>query len=92
MSEAVAVGGLVRAAFGSWIERFGREPSPMKDDYARRIAGGRTWVLDEEGAIVGLVVLKDGPVALLTPNVAAAPIAQGKSYGVVVTSTRFAAC
>jgi len=53
----------------------------MHDDYARRIADGQAWVRDDEGQIVGLIVLKDGPEALLIPNVAVAPAAQGKGYG-----------
>ena len=79
--EADAILTLVRAAYERWAERFGRDPSPMHDDYARRIADGEAWVLDDERKIVGLVVLKDGPEALLIPNVAVAPSAQGKGYG-----------
>jgi ribosomal protein S18 acetylase RimI-like enzyme len=79
--EADAILALVRDAYGRWVERLGREPSPMRDDYARRIADGQAWILDDEGEIVGLVVLKDGPEALLIPNVAVAPAAQGKGYG-----------
>lgn len=53
----------------------------MRDDYARRIADGQAWVVEDERTIVGLVVLKDGPEALLIPNVAVTPAAQGKGYG-----------
>ena len=80
-SETEAIGALVHAAYGRWIERFGRDPSPMHDDYARRIADGQVWVLAAEGEVVGLIVLKDGPEAMLIPNVAVAPAAQGKGYG-----------
>ena len=80
-ADTEVIGSLVRAAYGVWVERFGREPSPMHDDYARRIADGQAWVLDDERQIVGLIVLKDGPEALLIPNVAVAPAAQGKGYG-----------
>ena len=47
-------------AYGRRIERLGREPSPMRDDDARRIADGQASVLEDEGELVGLVVLKDG--------------------------------
>jgi hypothetical protein len=30
--DASAVRTLVRASYAPWIERFGREPSPMQDD------------------------------------------------------------
>jgi len=82
-TEAEAVRALVRAAYARWIERLGREPSPMRDDYARRIADGQAWVLGpkDDGEIVGLILLKDGPEALLIPNIAVAPPAQGQGYG-----------
>jgi ribosomal protein S18 acetylase RimI-like enzyme len=80
-SEAVAIGALVRSAYGRWVERFGREPSPMRDDYGRRIADGQVWVMEAEGELVGLVVLKDGPEALLIQNVAVTPAEQGKGHG-----------
>ena len=80
-NDAGTVGALVREAYGRWVERFGREPSPMRDDYARRIADGQVWVLEEEGKLIGLVMLKDGPEALLIPNIAVAPAAQGQGYG-----------
>ena len=79
--EVGDVRALVREAYGRWVERFGREPSPMRDDYARRIGDGQVWVLEEEGKLIGLVMLRDGPEALLIPNVAVAPAAQGEGYG-----------
>jgi ribosomal protein S18 acetylase RimI-like enzyme len=80
-SDADAVRALVRAAYGRWVARFGREPSPMRDDYARRIADGQVWVLEEDAAIIGLIVLKDDPEALMIPNIAVAPVAQGRGHG-----------
>lgn len=80
-SEADAVHALVRGAYRTWVERLGREPSPMQDDYVQRIADGQLWVLQVEGEITGLVVLRDGPTSLLMPNIAVAPAAQGRGYG-----------
>ena len=71
----------MRDAYARWIERFGRKPSPMEDDYVRLIADGQAWVLEVEGELVGLVVLKDRPEALMIPNVAVASSAQGKGHG-----------
>jgi N-acetylglutamate synthase-like GNAT family acetyltransferase len=79
--ETDAVRALVCDAYEPWIARLGREPSPMHDDYVQRIADGQAWVLDVGGTIVGLVVLKDGPEALLMPNIAVAPAEQGKGHG-----------
>ena len=79
--EADAVRALVRGAYGRWIERLGREPSPMAGDSAQRIADGQLWILEEEGEIVGLVVPTERPEALLIQNVAVAPASQGKGHG-----------
>lgn len=81
-SDAETIRGLVRDAYAHYVERLGREPGPMNDDYPRRIAENQAWVLEEDGQIVGLVVLVgDRPEALLLENVAVAPAAQGKGYG-----------
>ena len=80
-SEVDTVRALVRDAYGHWVERLGREPGPMGDDYAQRIAEGQVWVMDAGGELVGLVVLAERPESLLLQNVAVAPAAQGKGYG-----------
>lgn len=81
--DADAIRALARAAYERWVARFGREPSPMRDDYdyARRIADGTVWILDEDEKITGLIVLTDGPDALMIPNIAVAPAAQGRGHG-----------
>ncbi len=53
----------------------------MHDDYVRRIDDGEAWVLEEAGELVGLVVLRDGLAALMLPNIAVAPAAQGRGHG-----------
>ena len=80
-SEADAVRGLVREAYAHYVARLGREPGPMGDDYAERIADGQVWVLEEECELVGVVVLTERPESYLLQNVAVAPAAQGKGYG-----------
>jgi ribosomal protein S18 acetylase RimI-like enzyme len=39
------------------------------------------WVLEEDAAIIGLIVLKDDPEALQISNIAVAPVVQGKGHG-----------
>lgn len=80
-NDAGAIGALIRAAYTPWIPRLGREPSPMQDDYAQRIADGQVWVLEEDGDLLGVVLLKDGPGTLLIPNIAVAPAVQGQGNG-----------
>ena len=80
--DVAAVGRLVRDAYGHYVARLGKEPGPMLDDYARRVADGQVWVLEEEGALAGVLVLEDAAGgALLLDNLAIAPAAQGKGHG-----------
>lgn len=79
--EADAVRTLVRAAYAHYVPRLGREPGPMRDDYARRITENQVWVLEEQCELVGVVVLAESPESFLLQNIAVAPIAQGRGYG-----------
>lgn len=73
---------LVADAYTPYVARLGKQPGPMLDDYGRRVADGKAWVLEEGGVLVGLVVLEDtGDGALLLDNVAVSPSAQGKGHG-----------
>lgn len=81
-AEAETLRRIVAAAYGHYIERMGKTPGPMLDDYPRRIAAGQAWVLERHGTIAGLVVLEgDGQDALLLDNIAVAPSAQGQGIG-----------
>lgn len=80
--DVAAVGRLVRNAYGHYVARLGKPPGPMLDDYARRVADGQVWVLEEKGALAGVLVLEDDEDgALLLDNIAIAPHAQGKGHG-----------
>jgi N-acetylglutamate synthase-like GNAT family acetyltransferase len=77
-----AVSQLVREAYGHYTARLGKQPGPMLDDYARRIADAEVWVLEDEGALAGILVLEEAEGgALLLDNIAIAPNAQGKGHG-----------
>ncbi len=76
--EAGALRGLVRAAYAEWVPAVGREPGPMLDDYAARIAAGEAWVVEQDGMLLGAIVLEEGGDALLLDNIAIAPAARGK--------------
>ncbi len=77
-----AVRQLVHDAYQHYVARLGKPPGPMLDDYALRIMQEQVWVLDDGGAMRGLLVLADADDdSLLLENVAVAPGAQGKGYG-----------
>jgi ribosomal protein S18 acetylase RimI-like enzyme len=72
---------VVDAAYGHYIARIGKPPGPMLDDYARRVADRQIWVLEDDGRIVGILVLEQGPFGLLLDNIAVLPDCQAKGFG-----------
>ncbi len=80
--EAATLRALVRAAYARWVPLVGREPAPMADDYAARIAAGEAWILPApDGSPLGALVMEDAADALLIDNIALAPAAQGQGLG-----------
>jgi GNAT superfamily N-acetyltransferase len=76
-----AVEAVVRAAYAPYVERIGRDPGPMLDDYAALIASGWVRVIEEDGEILGVIVLIPKEKSLLLDNVALSPGAQGRGFG-----------
>jgi ribosomal protein S18 acetylase RimI-like enzyme len=80
-ADEAAITGVVHDAYRHYIARIGREPGPMGDDYAARIAAGQSWVLDDAGAVAGIVVIEATPGHFLLDNIAVSPAFQGRGYG-----------
>lgn len=72
---------IVERAFGLYIERIGRRPAPMDDDYGARVAGGLVDVAEQDGELLGLIVLVVGDGFLLVETVAVDPSRQGHGVG-----------
>ena len=73
---------VVLAAFEVYVERLGGvQPWPMSLDYAEIIADGQTWVADDAGEVVGVLVLEDRADHLLLEVLAVAPGQQGSGIG-----------
>jgi len=79
--EAGAVRDLVRAAYQHYVPVIGREPMPMTDDYAKRIADGQAWVLIADAILAGVLVLEEQPDCFMLENIAVAPDRKGMGYG-----------
>tara|TARA_R110002020_G_scaffold175011_20_gene366891 strand:+ start:2708 stop:3136 length:429 start_codon:yes stop_codon:yes gene_type:complete len=79
--DANTVRALARAAYAQYVPDIGREPGPMAEDYAARVAEGAVQVLVEGDKILGFIVLFEDSDALLLDNVAVAPDAQGRGFG-----------
>ena len=79
--EAETLRSLVRAAYAHYVPRLGREPAPMTDDYAARIAAGEAWLLEVDDKPIGALVLEDTDEGLLLDNIAIAAEARGTGQG-----------
>lgn len=72
---------VVREAYARYLDRMDRPPGPMLDDYAAHVREGNAWVLEREGAVLGVLVLLPEPDHLLLDNIAVAPAAHGQGLG-----------
>jgi ribosomal protein S18 acetylase RimI-like enzyme len=81
-ADRAAVEAVVQAAYSVYVERIGKPPAPMLDDYDRRIAAGAVTVLDEaDGRIAAIIVLVPKTDHLLLDNIAVRPDCQGRGLG-----------
>ena len=79
--DRAAVEAIVNAAYSVYVERIGKPPGPMLDDYGRLIGEGVVSLLETDGAIAGLIVLLPKSDHLLLDNIAVHPDRQGRGLG-----------
>jgi ribosomal protein S18 acetylase RimI-like enzyme len=73
---------IVREAYSIYIERIGKPPGPMLDDYAALIeAGAVSVLLDLDDAPAAIIVLLPKPDHLLLDNIAVRRDRQGQGLG-----------
>jgi ribosomal protein S18 acetylase RimI-like enzyme len=80
-SDVAAIEAVVGHGYAVYVERIGRRPAPMDDDYAAKIRGGEVFVAEVEGEVAGLIVLIAAPDHLLVENVAVEPQSQRHGLG-----------
>lgn len=80
-ADAAAIQALVVSAYEHYIERMGKPPGPMLDDYERVVREHRVRVAIDGDAIVGVSVLIEQPDGILLDNVAVSPNHQGFGIG-----------
>ncbi len=78
--DVPAMHDIMERAYGGYVERIGRRPAPMDDDYDERIRTARVLVADDDG-VVGLIVLVGTPDHVLIENVAVHPDRQRAGIG-----------
>jgi hypothetical protein len=59
---------LVHDAYRHYVERIGRPPAPMTADDLAAVDAGTVWVAEDDGRLLGLVVLVDADGHLLLPH------------------------
>jgi ribosomal protein S18 acetylase RimI-like enzyme len=79
--DAAVVRDLVRMAYSKYVERIGKEPAPMLEDYDALIRAGEVWVLAEGGEVLGVLVMRPAEDHLFVDNVAVGPGHQGRGLG-----------
>lgn len=73
---------IVGAAYAIHVDRIGKPPGPMLDDYESLIGARAVHVLAEpDGTIAAIIVLLARPDHLLLDNVAVRPDRQGRGLG-----------
>ena len=81
-ADRAAIERIVRAAYGIYVERIGKPPGPMLDDYTALISEGRVSVLEEaDRTMAAIIVLLPEPDHLLLDNIAVRPDRQGQGLG-----------
>lgn len=80
-ADADAVRALTCTAYAKWVPVIGREPLPMRADYARAVREHRIDLLHRDGELTALVEMILKPDHLLIENLAVAPAHQGRGLG-----------
>lgn len=79
--DADALREIVESAYGIYVERIGRRPAPMEDDYAERVRAADVFVAVDDRDVVGLIVLIAAEDHVLIENIAVDPGQQGAGVG-----------
>ena len=80
-TDAAAVQALTRIAYAKWVPLIGREPMPMKADYAKAVKEHLVDLYESDGHLMGLIEMIPAADHLLIENVAVHPSWQGRGLG-----------
>jgi ribosomal protein S18 acetylase RimI-like enzyme len=80
-ADLPAITRIVSSAYQMYIERIGKPPGPVIDDYSAHIRAHTAWVAEADGMTVGLIVLLPKDDHLLLDNVAVDPAHRGRKIG-----------
>ena len=81
LSDSARVAACVCAAYLHYIERIGKQPGPMLENYAEVIQRRQVHVATDGSAILGVLVLEPTAEGFYLDNVAVHPDARGRGVG-----------
>ena len=81
VGDAPEITACVNAAYRHYIERLGKKPGPMLEDYAKSIRQHQMHVAEQVDGIVGALVLMITAEGFLLHMIAVHPSAQGTGVG-----------
>jgi ribosomal protein S18 acetylase RimI-like enzyme len=79
--DAPGAAACVNAAYRHYVERNGKVPAPMRDDYSELIAEHDVTVGVDGEEVVAVLVVKEASEGFLLDNIAIAPGHQGTGLG-----------
>lgn len=88
LDDADRVREIVRAAYAKWVPVIGREPMPMRVDYAEAIGAHRIDLVLLQGEPAGLIETRAEVDHLWIENVAVRPEDQGRGLAAVCSPWR----
>jgi ribosomal protein S18 acetylase RimI-like enzyme len=79
--DVARIGAIAYAAYVKYVARIGREPSPMRADFAAEVAAGHVVVVETAGMVDGYMIAWPEADAYFIDNIAVDPARQGGGLG-----------
>ena len=81
LEDVSGITACVCEAYVHYIERIGKRPGPMLEDFQETISTAQVHVVESHGQIIGVAVLMSTDDGFYLDNVAVRPFAKGKGVG-----------
>jgi ribosomal protein S18 acetylase RimI-like enzyme len=79
--DVARIGAIAYAAYVKYVSRIGREPSPMRADFAAEVAAAHVVVIETAGMVAGYMIAWPEADAYFIDNIAVDPARQGEGLG-----------
>jgi GNAT superfamily N-acetyltransferase len=82
LNDVTEITACIRNAYTPYIQRIGKKPAPMLEDYAETVTQKNIWILEDHGSeLLGVLILVPEPEYLLIENIAVKARYQGQGFG-----------